>query len=179
MELTMSIEQIEDSKRWYVVYTNAKQEERATHNLRSWGVETLHAKLRTRRFNEFTGAPSFISKPLFPRYVFAKFNARKQLAKICFTRGVSTVVSFGGTPASVDDSIIQILDDRIDENGFVKSGEALHPGDRVIVKAGPLRDFVGVFEQELKDSERISILLTTISYQGRLVVSRELIEKIG
>jgi transcriptional antiterminator RfaH len=175
----MFIDQNEDATRWYVVYTNPKQEERASDNLRSWGVETLHAKLRTRRFNEFTGAPSFISKPLFPRYVFAKFNALKQLGKICFTRGVNNVVRFGGQPASVDDSIIEILNDRIDQNGFVKRAEELKQGDRVVVKAGPLRDFVGVFEQELKDSERISILLTTISYQGRLVVSRDLIEKIG
>ena len=175
----MNIEHIEDSTRWYVVYTNAKQEERASANLRSWGVETLHAKLRSRRYNEFTGAPSFVSKPLFPRYVFARFNARKQLAKICFTRGVNHVVSFGGQPASVDESIIQILNDRIDQNGFVKRVEKLKPGDKVVVKAGPLRDFVGIFEEELKDSERISVLLTTISYQGRLVVSRDLIEKFG
>jgi transcriptional antiterminator RfaH len=175
----MIIDQNEDFTRWYVVYTNPKQEERASDNLRSWGVETLHAKLKTRRFNEFTGAPSLVSKPLFPRYVFAKFNARRQLGKICFTRGVNNVVSFGGQPASVDDSIIEILNDRIDQNGFVKRAEELKQGDRVIVKAGPLRDFVGVFERELKDSERISVLLTTISYQGRLVVSRDLIEKIG
>lgn len=175
----MNIEQIEDFSKWYVIYTHPKQEERASDNLRSWGVETLNAKLRTRRFNEFTGAPSYLSKPLFPRYVFAKFNAQKQLGKICFTRGVNNVVSFGGLPASVDDSIIQVVNDRIDKNGYVKDGEELKRGDKVIVEAGPLRDLVGVFEQELKDSERISILLTTISYQGRLVVSKDSLKKIN
>ena len=175
----MNIEQIKDATQWYVVYTNPKQEDRASDNLRSWGVETLHAKLRTCRYNQFTGAPTFLTKPLFPRYIFAKFNAQKQLAKICFTRGVNNVVSFGGQPASVDESIIQIVSDRIDKDGFVKVGEELKRGDRVIVKAGPLRDFVGVFEEELKDSERISVLLTTISYQGRLVVSRDLLEKVS
>ena len=142
-------------------------------------METLHAKLRTRRYNEFTGVPSFLTKPQFPRYIFAKFNARQQLAKICFTRGVHNVVSFGGQPASVDENIIQIVYDRIDKNGFVKVGEDLKRGDKVIIRGGPLRDFVGVFEQELKDRDRISVLLTTIRYQGRLVVSKHLLEKIS
>ena len=173
----MNIEPLNDISQWYVVHTNSKQEERADSNLRAWGVETLHPKLRTRRFNEFTGVAKYIEKPLFPRYIFAKFNARKQLAKISFTRGVHNVVSFGGQPTSVDEDIIRIVSDRIDQNGFVKMGE-LKQGDKVVVKAGPLRDFEGVFEQQIKDSERITVLLTTISYQGRLVISKDLLEKV-
>jgi transcription antitermination factor NusG len=87
------------------------------------------------------------------------------------------VVSFGGQPTSVEEEIIQIISARIDENGFVKVGEELKQGDKVVIKAGPLRDFDGVFERELNDSERISVLLTTISYQGRVVVSRDLLER--
>lgn len=175
--LTMSIEAVDHLPQWYVVHTNPKQEDRADSNLRCWGVETLHPKLRTRRVNEFTGALTYLTKPLFPRYIFAKFNARKQLAKISFTRGVHHVVSFGGQPTSVEDEIIEIISARIDESGFVKIGDELKQGDRVVIKAGPLRDFEGVFESELNDSERISVLLTTISYQGRVVVSRDLLER--
>ena len=173
----MSIEAVDHLPQWYVVHTNPKQEDRADSNLRCWGVETLHPKLKTRRVNEFTGALTYLTKPLFPRYMFARFNARKQLAKISFTRGVHHVVSFGGQPTPVEDEIIQIISERIDPNGFVQFGEELKQGDRVVIKAGPLRDFEGVFESELNDSERISVLLTTISYQGRVVVNRELLER--
>ena len=167
----------EDVSQWYVVHTNPKQEERADYNLRAWGVETLHPKFKTRRFNEFTGAPIIITKSLFPRYIFAKFNAPKQLAKITFTRGVHYVVSFGGQPVSVNEEIIDIIRARIDQNGVVKMGEELKEGDKVVIKAGPLKDFEGIFERELKDSERITVLLTTISYQGRLVINRNLLER--
>lgn len=172
----MSIEE-QDVSQWYVVHTNPKQEERADYNLRAWGVETLHPKLRTRRFNEFTGAPILSTKSLFPRYIFAKFCASKQLGKISFTRGVHYVVSFGGQPASVNEDIIDIIKARIDQSGFVKIGDELKQGDKVVIKAGPLKDFEGVFERQLKDSERISVLLTTISYQGRMVINRELLER--
>ena len=174
----MSIEIGHDTSQWYVVHTNPKQEERADSNLRAWGVETLHPKVKSRRFNEFTGAPTVTTKPLFPRYIFARFNAHKQLAKISFTRGVHYVVSFGGQPVSVDDDIIQIVKDRIDQTGFVRFGDELKQGDRVVIKAGPLREFEGIFERKLKDNERITVLLTTISYQGRLVINKDLIEKV-
>lgn len=165
-----------ENLQWYVLYTHLKQEERATENLRSWGVETLHPKLRTRRYNEFTGAPTYITQPLFPRYVFARFNAREQLPKIRFTRGVHNVVCFGENPAPVDQDIIDIIRARIDENGFVKENDELKPGDRVVISAGPLRNLMGIFERE-KGSDRIMILLTAIEYQARLVVNRGLVRR--
>jgi transcriptional antiterminator RfaH len=171
--------EIGDTSQWYVVHTNAKQEERADSNLRAWGIETLNPKLKSRRFNEFTGAPTVTTKPLFPRYLFAKFNARQQLAKISYTRGVHYVVTFGGFPVSVDEDIIQIVKDRVDPSGFVKLGDDLKQGDRVVIKAGPLREFEGIFERKLKDNERITVLLTTISFQGRLVINKDLIEKVN
>ena len=70
----MGIERWGETRQWYVLHTRLKQEERANKSLRSWGVETLHAKVRTRRFNKFTGRPTYITEPLFPRYVFARFN---------------------------------------------------------------------------------------------------------
>jgi len=173
----MICEKLADSPRWYVVHTHVKQEERANENLRSWGVETLHAKMRTRRYNQFTGAPTHLTQPLFPRYLFAKFNAREQLPKIRFTRGVHNVVSFGENPAPVDDDIIDIIRSRIDENGFVKADDELKPGDKVVISAGPLRNLVGIFERKVKGSDRITILLTAIEYQGRLVVDRGLVQR--
>lgn len=167
----------DDVSRWYVVHTKPKQEDRANDNLRAWGVETLYPKFRLSRRNEFTGVPSYIAQPLFKQYIFAKFNAHKQLPKIWFTRGVHNVVSFGGSPAWVDDTIIQIIHARIDENGFIRSKDELKRGDKVVVKAGPLRNFMGVFEREVKANQRIIVLLTAINYQGRLVVSRDLVER--
>jgi transcriptional antiterminator RfaH len=175
----MSVEKWAESRQWYVVHTHLRQEERANENLRSWGVETLHAKLRTRRYNEFTGAPTFITQPLFPRYIFAKFNAREQLPKIRFTRGVHNVVCFGESPPSVDQDIIDLIRARIDENGFVRANDELKPGDKVVISAGPLRNLIGIFERKIKGSDRISILLTAIEYQGRLVVNGDLVKRSG
>jgi transcriptional antiterminator RfaH len=166
----MDIETEVEDRQWYVLHTKPKQEERANSNLIAWGVETLHPKLKTRRHNEFTGRSTYITQPLFPRYIFAKFNARKQLSKILFTRGVHNVVCFGDSPASVSKEIIDLIRARIDQNGFVKASHDLKPGDRVVISAGPLRNLTGVFEREIKGSERSMILLVAIGYQGHLDV---------
>ncbi|HKR12268.1 MAG TPA: transcription termination/antitermination NusG family protein [Pyrinomonadaceae bacterium] len=173
----MSVERWKDSRNWYVLHTHLRQEERANENLKSWGVETLHARLRTRRYNEFTGAPTYITQPLFPRYIFAKFNALVELPKIRFTRGVHDVVSFGECLAEVDQDIIEIIRARIDENGFVKSNDELKPGDKVMISAGSMKNLTGIFERETKGSDRITILLTAIEYQGRVVVNRDLVRR--
>jgi transcriptional antiterminator RfaH len=173
----MGIEKWADSRQWYVVHTHIKQEERASENLQAWGVETLHAKLRTRRYNEFTGAPTYITQSLFPRYIFARFNAREQLPQIRFTRGVHNVVCFGESPAPVDQHIIDIIRSRNDEYGFVKANDELKLGDNVIVSAGPLRNLSGIFEREIKGSDRVMILLTAIEYQARLMVNRDLVQR--
>ena len=172
----MSIETRVEDREWYVVHTNPKQEERANSNLIAWGVETVYAKMKTRRHNEFTGVPTYITQPLFPLYLFAKFK-REQLSKILFTRGVHDVVCFGDGPACVSEEIIDVIRERIDQNGFVKLNNDLKPGDKVVISAGPLKNLIGVFEREVKGSERIMILLTAIGYQGHLEVDRNLIKR--
>ena len=137
----------------------------------------MNTKLKTRRNNEFTGKPTYVTQPLFPRYLFAKFNAREQLSKILFTRGVHNVVCFGDSPASVSEEIIDVIRERIDQNGIVKAVDDLKPGDRVVISAGPLRNLSGVFEREVKGNDRVLILLTTIGYQGHLEVNRNLIKR--
>lgn len=163
---------------WYAIHTKPNQESRATKNLRSWCVETFSPQIRVPRVNEFTGATTHVSSPLFPSYIFAYFNAAWSLHKIRFTRGVNSVVSFNSIPTPVDDQIIDIIKARLDKDGLVRIGEKLRFGDRVTIEAGPLKSFVGMFEFELDGSERVRILLSTINYQGHIDIDRSLVKKI-
>jgi transcription antitermination factor NusG len=90
---------------------------------------------------------------------------------------VHNVVCFDGNPTPLEDQVIDIIRERIDEHGFVKANDELKPGDKVVISAGPLRNLVGIFEREVKGSDRITILLTAIEYQGRLVVDRNLVQR--
>lgn len=163
---------------WYVVHTKPKQEDRASKNLAAWRIEVFAPKMREFTVSPFNGSKTFITKPLFPRYIFAKFAADSLLHKVCFTRGVDKVVQFGNTPAPVDEAIISLLKSRIDKSGFIKFSEDLKSGDRVIINDGPLKNFTGIFERELPEHERVSILLTAVSYQARVLVERDKVKRI-
>jgi transcription antitermination factor NusG len=67
---------------------------------------------------------------------------------------------------------------RSEADGFIRIGERLKPGDHVTIKDGPMKNLSGIFEKEMRDSERVSILLTTISFQGRVVIDRSLLDKV-
>lgn len=173
----MSSEMAVDIPRWYAIHTKPKEEERADNNLRAWSIETLCPKIKERHYNQYTGKPTSLIKPLFPRYLFALFDASKLLHKVHYTRGVRSIVSFGGSPISIDNEVISIVKSQIHEDGFVRIGKELKIGDRVVVKTGPFKSLEGIFEREMQETDRVMILLTTISFQGRMVIERGLIEK--
>lgn len=166
-------EKLEDTSHWYVLWTNPKQEDRAASNLQAWGVETLNPKFRHTCYDERNGKPSHSIKCLFPRYIFARFSAKRLLHKVRFTRGVQSVVSFGGPPTPVDEDVVEIIRHRIGQDGLVRVGDEPSTGDGVTKKHGPWRNLVGIFEQEIGDSDRVSILLTTVSCKARVEIDRK------
>ena len=175
----MSSENIEEIARWYVVHTLPNHEQRADSNLRAWHLETFAPKIKARRVNPFTGLSTFVIRPLFPRYIFARFNLEALLHKVRYTRGVANVVGFGGHPAPVDDYIIEMMQLQVGDNECIKIGETLKYGDRMLIKAGPLKNFIGIFERELDQSERVRLLLTAVNYQGHLEIEREYLQKVS
>lgn len=166
-----------DVPHWYVVKTQPKQENRAQMNLNAWNVETFLPTMKERRPSAFTGEPRIIINPLFPGYLFARFQADLLLHKIHYTRGVQTVVNFGNGPVEVDDEIIETIRAQVDKDGFLKIEDDFKVGDEVVIKEGPLRDLVGIFERDLKPSLRVMIMLKAISYQGHLMINRSAVAR--
>ena len=163
---------------WYVIHTHPKQEDRAAQNLRAWKVETFTPKFKERYYDAWTKKGSFKIKHLFPRYIFARFKADDHYHKISFTRGVRAIVSFGGDPAPVLDEVIQIIQSRMSHEGFVRMEDDLSVGDEVLIQEGPLKGITGVFDREMKEADRVRILLSEANFQGHILVKRADIRKV-
>jgi transcriptional antiterminator RfaH len=163
---------------WYLAQTHPRQEDRAESNLKSLGIETLVPKFKDRRRNFYTGEVTFNAKPLFTSYIFAKFIANDLYQKVRYTRGIRRLVSFGGSPTVVDEEIIALIQSRISEDGFVSIDEYLKPGDKVIIKDGPLRTLAGVFERGLNSADRVRVLLLAVSYQAHVEIERDMVAKV-
>ncbi|HEX7313567.1 MAG TPA: transcription termination/antitermination NusG family protein [Pyrinomonadaceae bacterium] len=173
----MEIEKITNVSRWYAVYTKPGEESRANQNLIGWGVETFSPKIRKKRLNPFTGKPLSVSASLFPRYIFARFDADKMMHKISYTRGVKSVVNFNHTPLAVEDEIIALIRAKVGEDGFVRLEEEFKRGDEVRIDDGSMCGIKGIFDSAMRDERRIRILLTAISYQASVIVEKALVQR--
>ena len=172
------IKLVDDDLLWYVIKTQPKQETRAECNLRAWGINTFHPKIRERCINSFTGLLSYAIKPLFSRYIFAQFDINSTYRRVCFTRGVHSVVNFGNGPVQVDNDIIKLIEARVGKDGLVKLANEPHQGDQVLIDSGPLRHMTGIFQRDINGTDRVAILLDTISYQGCVIIEKDLVKKI-
>ncbi len=162
---------------WYAIHTHAKQEARAESNLLSWNVETFAPRYLSRRRREFKREPTYTAKPLFPGYIFARFDAEAMSHKIRYTRGVRGIVNVGGRPAPIEDAVISMIMSRYGEDGFIRLGNEIEPGDEVVVLCGTFSGLKGVFERRMTDSERVAILLKTITYTFRVVLPDQHVTK--
>jgi transcriptional antiterminator RfaH len=174
----MGIHQSPGGVCWYVIHTKPKQEAKAQNNLSVWEVETFTPMLKEIRKTR-AGGQYFLAKPLFPQYIFARFDINALLHKVSFTRGVHSVLCYDNEPAPVDDDLIAILRSRVRADGFIHLGEEFKPGDKVLIKEGRFKNFIGIFDRELKESARVRILLTTISFQSHITVERAMVKKAG
>ena len=168
-----------DVSSWYLVHTRPKQEARAERNLRTLNIQTYVPMYQGKHLNNYTGAVSYVAKPLFPRYVFARFKIMALFHKVCFTRGVQDLVSFNNGPATVDESVIELIRAREEDNGLISLREELNPGDHVVIQAGTFSKLIAVFERAASDSDRVSLLLQTVGYHARLVIDRDMVRKLG
>ena len=175
----MNFTEIAATPQWYAIHTHPAQEARAALNLQSWKVEVFNPLFKDRRYNEFTNKPIYLIKPLFPRYIFARFSVAELLTKVSFTRGVKSVVSFGDYPIPIENEIIMLIKSQIGEDGLVHFGKPLKSGDKVVIEDGHLKHLHGIFEREVKGQSRVTILLEAVKYQGRVVVEKEHVRKIG
>lgn len=171
----MNVEMLEGGPHWYAVRTHAQQEVRAEVNLNAWGVETFAPRMLKRRYSN--GQQIKAIEPLFPRYIFARFKVNNLLHKVNLTRGVEYVVSLGGQPTQVEDQVIELIRERVGEDGCVRIDEQFKAGDLVIIKSGPLMGLKGVFERGMKNSDRVMLLLTAINYQNHIVLDRHNVQK--
>ena len=162
---------------WYVIQTKPKKEEESTSYLSTKGVEIFHPLMES--FSLKNGKMNKALKPLFPGYIFGKFDLEKKYALVRWGRGVNKVLGFGGYPTPISEEIIQVIKGRLDAQGIIRMEHQFKPNDLIRIKSGPLRDLLGIFERWISDSERVKVLLTLIGYQPSIELHSSLIEKVA
>lgn len=165
----------ESGSSWHVVQTHANAEAKAAANLGRQGFAVYLPRYLKQRSH--ARKIDTVPRPLFPRYLFVAIDlATQRWRAIQSTLGVSHLVCWNGTPASVENGVIGALKAREDERGFIKllRRPAFSPGDRVRIVDGAFTDSLALVEG-VSDRERVAVLLDLLGRKVRVVVGADLI----
>jgi transcriptional antiterminator RfaH len=156
-------------KRWYAVQSRPRSELEAAANLSRQGFEVYLP--RHRRTRSHARRRDLVSYPLFPGYLFVRFDAlRDAWRSAASTFGVSRLVGPPDAPLPIPDPVIDHIRSREDPEGFVVAATSeLRPGDQVCVASGPFAEMRGIFEAKTGE-ERIRILLSILGGEVRVNV---------
>jgi transcriptional antiterminator RfaH len=157
--------------RWYVVRTKPRQERMADFHLRQLSVETFLPLLKhqtTIRRQEQTRI-----EPLFPRYLFARFELAHHYRAVHFSRGVVQIVEFGLEPAEVSEALIDGIKSRMVAGCIIPVSERCQQGQIVNITGGPLSGLKAIFIKELKEQHRVMLLFRALGFSARLTMDRD------
>jgi len=160
-------------KRWYVVNTKPRNEERAAHNLMNGGIEVLSPKIKLRKYKD--GKFVQVIEPMFPSYIFVRFHPVDEFRMVKYARGVKTIVHFGGQIIPLQDELIEFIKVRLENGVAAIQKPNISKGDKILIKDGPFKGFSGIFESELDGKERVAILLDGVNYCAKMEIDRDLI----
>jgi transcription antitermination factor NusG len=127
--------------KWYPVYTNARAEKKAFEALINKGVQTylpLHRQLK-----QWSDRKKWVEEPFIKSYVFVNIAEHEQ-AEVLMTKGISRFLYFSGKPAAMPDRQISELKLLMSSSFALEiTEENLQPGERITIKAGPLKGMTG------------------------------------
>jgi transcriptional antiterminator NusG len=103
-----------------------------------------------------------VEAPLFPGYVFCRFDPRNRLP-ILKTPGVMRVVGIGKVPAPIEEDEIKAIRAVIEAGLPAQPWPFTHEGDRVEIIDGPLRGIEG--------------MVGKCAHDGRLILSVTMLQR--
>lgn len=129
---------------WYALRVRSNFERKSADLLSESGFEQFSPTYRCRSY--WSDRMKWVDRPLFPGYVFCRFELRNRLT-VLQTPGVVQAVSFGGRLVPVDDREIESLRILLRSPLPLFPRAFLHTGQRVMIKRGPLTGVEGIIEE--------------------------------
>ncbi len=153
---------------WYLIQTKRGKERCVHDQLGAIVPQVFLPMLRARLLRR--GRGEWGALPLFPSYLFAKFNLHERYFDVKYLPGVADVVSAGHEPIPVPPMVVDEIKRRGVEGMVEAKEDALKKDDYVRVIEGPFRGFEAIFERYVSSAQRVAILLSTVGTGGLRVV---------
>jgi transcription antitermination factor NusG len=149
--------------RWFALYVRPRHEKTVCSQLEAKQQESFLPLYRTR--NRWADRWKTVSLPLFPGYVFSRFDFAYR-SSILATSGVIDVVRLGSEPAPVETAQIEAIRLIVNSAAFAEPFPRLVRGDRVMMRGGPFNGLSGTL-MVVRNSLR---LVVSVELLGRSVL---------
>lgn len=133
---------------WYGIRTRSNCERTVSTGLEIKGLNAYLPVYRSRR--RWSDRVVDLQLPLFPGYVFCRFDATRRFP-IISTPGVVSIVGFGNDPAVIPDHEIQAIETVLSSGLATEPCPFLREGQRVRVTHGSLKDVEGILVKKRAD----------------------------
>jgi transcription antitermination factor NusG len=143
---------------WFAIQNKPRNEKKIGYLLRQKGFESFIPTYRQKR--RWSDRTVEIDWPLFPMYVFCRFNT-SEMWKILSTPGVVKIVGFGGKLAEVSIEEIEALQLLAQSSFLREPWRYLPEGTGVQVETGPLAGAQGIICHDEND-RRLIISVTLL-----------------
>lgn len=145
---------------WYATYTKPGKEAFVECQMQHKGISLLFPKLLISVTSARRAKRRIV--PLFPNYLFVRIQASHEYDCVRWTPGVSYILSFNGTPAPIDDAIIQFLQQHTSSEGCITAQPTVTPGQETQISDGPFAGLSGVIQHPPNARGRVKVLLSLL-----------------
>jgi len=152
-----------DQLSWYAIRIQTRLGSVASATLHGKGYEEFLPLYRSPR--RWSDRIKKLELPLFPGYLFCRFDVSDRLMPILTTPGVIGIVGAGKTPVPIDDAEIEAI------RAILRSGLAAQPwsflrvGSKVYIEGGPLAGVEGI----ITSTDKVHRLIVSVSLLQRSV----------
>ena len=160
---------------WYALHVKPRFEKYVTGQLSEKGYETLLPSYVSKR--KWSDRVKTLSLPLFPGYVFCRFNVHARLP-ILVTPGVMAVVGVGKCPIAIEEEEIVVIQRVIDSGLPTQRWPYLNCGEKVRVEAGPLEGLTGIVVR-MKGCDRLVVSVTLLMRSVSVEIDRNFVKPLG
>ena len=165
---------------WNVAHTKPNQEGQvakflALHQIEAYAphfappARTRPGSVRDRR-----------QRLVFPGYLFLRVPPRfARWDLVHWAPGVRRVLTDGGSPARVQDGIVERIRERLFEEAGSRTRLAFTPGQRLVIERGPLAMVDAIFDKALNSSERVQVLVHLLGRPMTVAVDAAILRPAG
>jgi transcription antitermination factor NusG len=160
---------------WYALHVRPRFESTVETQLEGKGYEVFLPTYEARR--RWSDRVKIVVQPLFPGYVFCRFNVGARLP-ILTTPGVNSIIGVGKIPVPVDQEEISAIRSVIDSGIASYPCDYIRDGESVRVESGPLEGLVGIVQRS-KNSDRLVVSLTLLMRSVSVEIDRSWVKRVG